>query len=341
MDALIDRDEFLDIWVMKWAELFQIWTVNGLSPKGLQRYDAWLRDRVRSGVTIDKIARELLPATGGSFENPAVSYYQSETDPATDRRERRPGVPGHAHPVCPVPQPPVRPLDPGRLLRLRGLLQPGRLQAGARPRELTVFNTDARRGQPPVAGRAVRQVPRRARRRDRAGEDYRKTLAGWLASPDNRRVRPTLANVVWSHFFGQGIVEPVDDVRISNPPSNPELLDALGRQLAGPVRHQTPGPRASATVPTSSRRPATTQPLGREVLLAPVVRRLRAEVLLDCITGDRDHRPFPGLPRGGRAVQIPDGRSLDYFLTTFGRTTRETVCSCEVKTSPPCRRPST
>ena len=66
---------------MKWAELLQIRTANGLSPKGLQRYDAWLRDRVRAGATIDKIARELLPATGGSFENPAVSYFQTETTP--------------------------------------------------------------------------------------------------------------------------------------------------------------------------------------------------------------------------------------------------------------------
>ena len=66
---------------MKWAELLQIRTANGLSPKGLQRYDAWLRDQVRDGATIDRIARELLSATGGSFENPAVSYFQTETTP--------------------------------------------------------------------------------------------------------------------------------------------------------------------------------------------------------------------------------------------------------------------
>ena len=82
VDRLLARDEFLDIWVMKWAELLQIRTANGLSPKGLQRYDAWLRDKVRDGVTIDRIARELLPATGGSFENPAVSYFQTETTPS-------------------------------------------------------------------------------------------------------------------------------------------------------------------------------------------------------------------------------------------------------------------
>ncbi len=82
IDSLLARSEFLDIWVMRWAELLQIRTANGLSPKGLQQYDAWLRDKVRAGVTIDTIARELIAATGGSFDNPAVSYFQTETTPS-------------------------------------------------------------------------------------------------------------------------------------------------------------------------------------------------------------------------------------------------------------------
>ncbi|HEY2156783.1 MAG TPA: DUF1549 domain-containing protein [Isosphaeraceae bacterium] len=81
VDRLIDRPEATDLWVMKWAELLQIRTANGLSPKGLQRYDEWLRSRVRAGATIDRIARELLPATGGSFDNPAVSYYHRPRPP--------------------------------------------------------------------------------------------------------------------------------------------------------------------------------------------------------------------------------------------------------------------
>ena len=81
VDALLEREEFRDIWVMKWAEVLQIRTINGISPKGLQLYDKWLRDKVRVGATIDQIVRELLPASGGTFENPAVNYYQTETTP--------------------------------------------------------------------------------------------------------------------------------------------------------------------------------------------------------------------------------------------------------------------
>src|SRR5262249_4585339 len=75
VDVLLEREEFRDIWVMKWAELLQIRTVNGISEKGLQLYDKWLRDRIRSGVTIDRVVHELLAANGGTFENPAVNYF--------------------------------------------------------------------------------------------------------------------------------------------------------------------------------------------------------------------------------------------------------------------------
>src|SRR5262249_12132074 len=81
--SLVSREGFLDLWVMNWAEHLQIRTINGLSPKALQRYDAWLRGKVRAGVTIDKIAPDLLSASGVSFDNPAFNYSQTETTPQT------------------------------------------------------------------------------------------------------------------------------------------------------------------------------------------------------------------------------------------------------------------
>lgn len=81
IDRLMESPDFTELWVMRWAELLQIRTANGVSPKGLLLYDRWLRERVRAGVTIDRIVKELLPATGGTFENPATSYYQTETTP--------------------------------------------------------------------------------------------------------------------------------------------------------------------------------------------------------------------------------------------------------------------
>jgi hypothetical protein len=170
-----------------------------------------------------------------------------------------------------------------------------------------------------------------------ADEDYRKAVADWLTSPENPAFARNLGNFLWAHFFGQGIVEPADDARVSNPPSNPELLNALGEHLIAARYEIKPLIREilqSRTYQLSTRRTDSNRWDERN-FSHQKIRRMRAEVLLDCIsqvteTTDR----FAGLPRGGRAVQIPDGRLANYFLTTFGRSTREKVCSCEVKASP-------
>ncbi len=338
IDALLARDEFLDIWTMKWAELLQIRTANGLSPKGLQRYDTWLRDRVRSGITIDKIALELLPATGGSFENPTVNYYQTETTPQLIAENVAQVFQGtriqcaqcHNHPF-----------DRWTMDDYYGFAsffsRIGYKQAQD-PRELTVYDAGSGEIKHPIAGREVRPTYLGAGAPEiKSGEDCRKTLAGWLASPENPAFARNLANIVWAHFFGQGIIDPVDDARVSNPPSNPELLDALAKRLVEVRYDIKPLIRdilQSRTYQLTTRRNESNRWDERN-FSHQKVRRMRAEVLLDCIsevteTSDR----FPGLHRNGRAVQIPGGRVQNYFLTTFGRSNRETACTCEVKTTP-------
>jgi hypothetical protein len=206
------------------------------------------------------------------------------------------------------------------------------------PREITVFNSGEGEIKHPVGGRSMSpkflggDAPPLA-----PAQDYRQSVASWLTSSENQAFSRNIANLVWSHFFGIGIVEPVDDVRISNPPSNPELLDALGKKLAEYQFAIKPLVRdicQSRTYQLSTLRNATNAWDARHFSHGRV-RRLRAEVLLDCInqvteTSDR----LPGLPMGGRAVQLADGRTPNYFLTTFGRSTRQTPCTCEVKTSP-------
>jgi hypothetical protein len=338
VDSLLARSEFLDIWVMRWAELLQIRTANGLSPKGLQRYDAWLRDKVRSAVTIDEIARDLLPATGGSFDNPAVIYFQTETTPSLIAENVAQVFLGtriqcaqcHNHPF-----------DRWTLDDYYGFAaffsRIGYKQAQD-PRELTVFNRKEGAIAHPIAGRSVTPTFLGGTAPTFEGdEDYRKALADWLVSPENPAFARNLANIVWSHFNGQGIVEPIDDARVSNPPSNPELLGALADRLVKFHYDIKPLIReilASRTYQLSTARNDSNRWDERN-FSHQKVRRMRAEVLLDCIsevteTSDR----FPGVPRGGRAVQIPDGLVRNYFLTTFGRSNREKACSCEVKITP-------
>jgi Protein of unknown function (DUF1553)/Protein of unknown function (DUF1549) len=214
--------------------------------------------------------------------------------------------------------------------------QIGRKQ-GEDYRETIVFNSGGGEVGHPVGGRVMApkflggEVP------DVAGKDRRVVLAKWLASSRNPWFATSFANRVWAHFLGVGIVEQIDDFRVSNPASNGELLEALGKHFTETKYNLKALVRDicnSQTYQRSTRRNESNAGDERNFAHA-LVRRIKAENLLDTIsaaTGTKDK--FDGLPVGARAVQIADGTRSTYFLTTFGRATRETPCSCEVKMEP-------
>jgi len=338
VDTLLQRPEFLDLWVMKWAEQLQIRTVNGLSPKGLTIYDDWLRQKIRAGATVAEVLREVLSATGGTFDNPATNYFQTETTPHLLAENVAQAFLGmriqcaqcHNHPF-----------DRWTMSDYYGFAaffsQVGYKQA-ADPRELTIYNSGVGEMRHPVGngivapkylGGAAPQIA--------PGADSREPLAAWLTDRQNQAFSQNIANLVWAHFFGIGVVEPVDDFRVSNPPSNPELLNAIAARLAGYDFQIKPLIRdicTSRTYQLAAER-TTENTWDERHFSHSRIRRLRAEVLLDAIHQVTEVTPdWPGLPSGSRAVHLADGRSADYFLTTFGRSSRQTACSCEVKTSP-------
>jgi hypothetical protein len=338
IDRLLERSEFNDLWVMRWAELLQIRTSNGISPKALSLYDQWLRSAVHSGETIQEIVQELLSSKGGTLENPATNYFQTETTPQLMAENVAQVFLGtriqcaqcHNHPF-----------DRWTMDDYYGFAaffsQIGYKQAKD-PRELTIYNAAEGEIEHPLGKKIERpQYLGGSTMPEETERDYREVLVDWLASTENPAFRRNIGNIVWAHFFGTGIVDPVDDVRVSNPPSNEELLDYLGQRLAedkfnikGLVREIC----NSRTYQTETRRNASNQWDERD-FSHQKIRRMRAEVLLDCIcqaTGVEES--LPGLPPGSRAVQVADGLASHYFLTTFGRSNRNTPCTCEVKTSP-------
>jgi hypothetical protein len=137
--------------------------------------------------------------------------------------------------------------------------------------------------------------------------------------------------------MGKGIIDPVDDVRVSNPASNPELLDELAKRFTSykyDFKRLVRDICTSRTYQLSTRANDTNAGDTRNFARGNI-RRIRAEVLLDCITEVTEGRQkFQGLPLGARAVQIANGNTTNYFLTTFGRSKRDSVCSCEVKMEP-------
>jgi hypothetical protein len=338
VDELLMRPQFAEIWAMKWAELLMVKTTNQVSNKSAYLYATWLTEQIANHVPLDKIVRSLIAATGGTLHHPPATFYQVERDTLKMAENvaqvfcgiRTQCAQCHNHPFD-------RWTMDDYYSFAAFFAQVGR-KTGEDYRETIIFNRGGGEVRHPVGNRVmapkflggpVPTIP--------PGKDRREVLADWLTSPDNPYFATSVANRVWAHFFGQGIVEPVDDIRVSNPPSNPELFEALGAKFAAygyDLRKLVRDICTSQTYQRSCERNESNAADERNFAHA-AARRIPAEQLLDCIsqaTGAPDK--FPGLPAGARAVQIADGRTTNYFLNTFGRSPRDTVCACDAKTEP-------
>ena len=337
VDELLTRKEFVELWVLKWAELLQIRSSNQMSYKATLLYYNWLQDRIARNVPVNEWVIELLGASGGTFKNPPTNYYQNETDILKVTENVAQVFMGmriqcaqcHNHPF-----------DRWTMDDYYGFAaffsQIGR-KAADDPREVVVFNSGGGDVRHPVGGRVMAPKFLGGAAPDLTGKDRRQAMSQWLASAENPYFATNLANMVWAHFLGKGIVDEVDDVRVSNPASNQELLDELGRKfteykydfkkMVRDICNSRAYQRATTTNPSNE--------LDSRNFSHAAIRRIKAETFLDCITQvTTTQNKFPGLPTGARAVQIADGTVSNYFLTTFGRATRETVCACEVRLEP-------
>jgi hypothetical protein len=164
------------------------------------------------------------------------------------------------------------------------------------------------------------------------GQDPRIPLVRWMTDPSNEYFSGAMVNRLWRHFLGVGLVEPVDDLRATNPPSNRELWKLLNREFVASdydMRHMMRLIMNSRIYQLSSEtRPANFR--DNRFYSHFYARRLPAEVLLDAICAATDEpEEFAGYPLGVRAIQIPDPTTDSYFLTLFGRSERTTACACE------------
>jgi hypothetical protein len=338
IDRLLTRDEFADLWVMKWAELLEIRSRdNVVFPKSAELYFEWLRDQMLTNAPLDRTVRSLLTASGSNFRNPAANYYQIEPDTLKLAENTAQVFMGMRIQCAQCHNHPFDRWTMNDYYSFAAFFSQTGRKAGDDPRETIIFDRGSGDVKHPVSGAAMRPKFLGGDTPEIKNESRRDALAKWLTSAENPYFARNIANLVWSHFLGRGIIEPVDDVRISNPPSNPELLNALANKLVDyryDLRKLVRDICSSRTYQLSTRANGTNASDDRNFSKA-AIRRIRAEVLLDCISQVTETQDkFNGLPRGARAVQIADGNTGTYFLRTFGRATRTSVCSCEVKIDP-------
>ncbi len=341
IDTLLERPEFIDMWTMKWGELLRIRAYNqvpqyGRDAKAMFSYAAWVKDQMTKNRPLNEFAAELLVGSGSNFRSPPANLYTAaqRLTPEKTAEDIAQVFLGTRIQCAQCHNHPFDRWTMDDYYGFAAFFAGINLKRGVEGREVVVANNnasntvahpvDGRRMKPKFLGGATPEVE---------GQDPRKALAAWLTSRENTAFSQTMANTIWSHFFGRGIVDPTDDVRISNPPSNKELLEELGKKLAayGFDKKKLIRDICNSRTYQLSATPNGTNELEEAYFSHGYVRRLRAEVLLDTIsrvTGTEDR--FGLSPAGTRAVQIHTGEVSNYFLTTFGRAPRETPCSCEV-----------
>ncbi|MCC9658063.1 DUF1549 and DUF1553 domain-containing protein [Rhodopirellula halodulae] len=337
IDRLLERKEFSEIWAMKFAQLLMIKSTNQVSKKSALLYANWLTDQFARNVPINEMVHDLLTSTGGTFGEPATNFYEIERDTLKTAENvaqvfmgiRTQCAQCHNHPF-----------DRWTMDDYYGFAaffsQVGRKQAEDY-REKIVYNRFSGETKHLVTKQNVPPKFLGGDAPDTKGKDRREVLAEWLVAGDNPFFSTSIANRVWAHFMGSGLVDPVDDIRVSNPPSNPELFDRLGEKLVEYNYDFRKLVRDICTSRAYGRSTKTNDSNAHDTrnYAHATIRRVPAESLLDCICQVTESpEKFSGLPLGSRAVQISDGATSNYFLTTFGRSPRATVCECEATTDP-------
>jgi hypothetical protein len=348
IDDLLASGDFNEYWANKWADLLQC-NSEHLGEKGVWVFREWIQRSIANNKPYDKFVREMLLAEGSSYRNPEVNYYRALREPGKITEDVSQTFLGvrfncnkcHDHPFEKWTQRQYYEFGAyfARVAIKRGSLGKESVRSFTGdlmqvPGEEIVYLKDDGEVQNPKTGMDVHpKVPVGEAAPASKDADRRESFVSWLTSKDNPYFAEAMANRTWSYFFGRGIIDPVDDIRGSNPSSNPQLLEALRDdfiQNGFDARHLMRNICRSRTYQLSINKNKWNEDDGVNFSHA-IPRRLSAEQMLDAIaiaTGDRPK--FKGLPAGMRPVELPDGIVAgNDFLSLFGRPKRQSACECE------------
>ena len=337
IDKLMARPEFIDHWALKWGDLLQV-NRTRLGDKGMWAFREWIRESLATNKPYDQMARELITARGSTFQNPPANFFRFTRDPKVAMETTTQLFLGVRMVCAQCHDHPFEQWTQNQYFQLTAFFGAVGIKDGMDGNEEIIFEKrENREIKHPKDGRVMpakflygveKMSPREA--------DLRQSLAEWLTSRDNALFGKAMANRTWSYFFGHGIIEPVDDIRASNPPVNPQLLDALTKDFVQhnyDLRHLIRTIVNSRTYQLSFN--ANEWNADDETNFSHALpRRLNAEQLFDGISVATGTKPFfKEVPFGFTAQELPDSKiGKGGFLELFGQPDRQTSCECERRT---------
>ncbi|MBM3457397.1 MAG: DUF1553 domain-containing protein [Armatimonadetes bacterium] len=335
IDRLLERPEWADYWALYLGDLLRN-TQRGSGEKGMWAFAEWLRTSLREGKPYHEMVRELVAGSGSTARNGAANFYNAAKTPEELAETTSQVFLGVRLQCAKCHNHPFERWTQADYYGLAAFF-PGirRKESGE---ERLILHGNGGEVRHPRTGAVVAPTPPRGAALTVPGEERPAALAAWLADPANPFVARNIVNRVWARIMGRGLIEPVDDIRVSNPPSHPELLDALCSDFAA---HQFDLKRLMRTIATShayglSSKPAAGNARDDRFYARYRARRLGAEPLLDAL-GTATGRPekFAGLPASFRAISLPDpAMARSALLDLFGRPARATACECERSNAP-------
>lgn len=332
VDQLVDSDDFADFWTLKWTDILRS-NSKKVTAIGTHKFRRWVYDSIRTDKPFNQFARELVTASGSVFENPAANYWRASRDPNDAVETTAQLFLGIRIQCAKCHNHPFERWSQDNYYGVAAAFTRIARQKGDTADEEIVYPMPTGEITQPRTGKQMKvHLLLKGDVDDAPGQDRREVFANWLTAPDNPFFAKTAVNRIWGHLLGRGIVEPVDDFRDSNPPSNAKLLDELAAQFVKNNFSQKFIVKTilkSRTYQLSSRKNNFNK--DDEIYCSHSnTRLLSAEQLLDAICQVTNvPEAFAGLPPGTRAVSLADPPTDHYFLKIFGQPQREMACQCE------------
>ncbi|MGE3821461.1 MAG: DUF1553 domain-containing protein, partial [Isosphaeraceae bacterium] len=337
IDRLLESPEYVDYWAYKWSDLFLV-SSNRLPAPAMWAFSRFVRKGVAENQPWDQFARSIVTASGSALENGAANFFVLHRDPIDLTESASMAFLGLSLTCARCHNHPMEKWTQDQYYGMASLFSRVRLKDGPAAGDVVVVPASEGEIRHPRTGEVMPPQPldgRPGRLDDPV--DRRAAFADWLAAPENPYFAKAAVNRVWANFFGQGLVNPEDDLRATNPASDEALLRWLVddfRSHRFDVKHLIRTIMNSAVYARSSD-PVPGNEADSRFLSRFPARRLPAEVILDAIARVTDvPTTFPGYPAGWRSLQLPDSKVESTFLSSFGRPERLNTCSCERSDEP-------